>query len=143
MVDLPEVPMKMRSRSGVALVTLLFILMGAAFLTQVVPYRQILDSQRQVDAAQEQLASLEAENEVLSAMSTPSTRPRRSRRLARDKLGYVREGEVAYVVLDPPGADTAPPLPASSLRCLTRRGSTVSGISSPGATYIRPGDRIG
>ena len=60
MVDLPKVSMRMRSRSGVALVTLLFILMGAAFLTQVVPYRQILDSRRQVEAARAQLASLEA-----------------------------------------------------------------------------------
>jgi cell division protein FtsB len=98
--------MKMRSRSGVALVTLLFILMGAAFLTQVVPYRQILDSQRRVEAAREQLAGLEAENEVLAADVEALNTPEEIERLARDKLGYVREGEVAYVVLDPPGADT-------------------------------------
>jgi cell division protein FtsB len=96
----------MRSRSGVALVTLLFILMGAAFLTQVVPYRQILDSQRRVEAAREQLATLEAENEVLAADVEAVNTAEESDRLARDKLGYVREGEVAYVVLDPPGADT-------------------------------------
>jgi cell division protein FtsB len=98
--------MKMRSRSGVALVTLLFILMGAAFLTQVVPYRQILDSRRQVQAAHEQLASLEAQNEVLSADVEALNTPEEIERLARDKLGYVREGETAYVVLDPPGAET-------------------------------------
>jgi cell division protein FtsB len=98
--------MKMRSRSGVALVTLLFILMGAAFLTQVVPYRQILDSQRQVEAARAQLAALESENEVLSADVEALNTPEEIERLARDKLGYVREGEVAYVVLDPPGAHT-------------------------------------
>ena len=40
-------------RPGVALVTLLFLLLGVAFITQVVPYRQIIDSQRQVTAAQE------------------------------------------------------------------------------------------
>jgi cell division protein FtsB len=96
----------MRSRSGVALVTLLFILMGAAFLTQVVPYRQILDSRRQVEAAREQLASLEAQNEVLAADVEALKTPEEIERLARDKLGYVREGEVAYVVLDPPGAET-------------------------------------
>ena len=45
-------------RPGVALVTLLFLLLGAAFITQVVPYRQIIDSQRQVTAAQERLATL-------------------------------------------------------------------------------------
>jgi cell division protein FtsB len=98
--------MRMRSRSGVALVTLLFILMGAAFLTQVVPYRQILDSRRQVEAARAQLASLEAQNEVLAADVEALNTPEEIERLARDKLGYVREGEVAYVVLDPPGAET-------------------------------------
>ncbi|HLF60651.1 MAG TPA: septum formation initiator family protein [Acidimicrobiia bacterium] len=95
----------MRSRSGVALVTLLFILMGAAFLTQVVPYRQILDSRRQVETAQDQLASIEAENEVLAADVAALNTPEEVERLARDKLGYVRDGETAYVVLDPPGAE--------------------------------------
>jgi len=109
MVDLPKVPVRMRSRSGVALVTLLFILMGAAFLTQVVPYRQILDSQRQVESARDQLASLEAQNEVLAADVEALNTPEEIERLARDKLGYVREGEVAYVVLDPPGAQAAQP----------------------------------
>jgi cell division protein FtsB len=99
----------MRSRSGVALVTLLFILMGAAFLTQVVPYRQILDSRRQVETAREQLASLEAQNEVLASDVEALKTPEEIERLARDKLGYVREGEVAYVVLDPPGAESTRP----------------------------------
>jgi cell division protein FtsB len=96
----------MRSRSGVALVTLLFILMGAAFLTQVVPYRQILDSQHRVEEARRQLAALEAENEVLAEDVEALNTPEEIERLAREKLGYVREGEVAYVVLDPPGAET-------------------------------------
>ena len=108
MDDFPQVTMRMRSRSGVALVTLLFILMGAAFLTQVVPYRQILDSRRQVETARQQLASLEAQNEILATDVEALNTPEEIERLARDKLGYVREGEVAYVVLDPPGAERAP-----------------------------------
>jgi cell division protein FtsB len=105
----------LRRRSGAALVTLLFILTGAAFLTQVVPYRQILDSRNQVQAAQEQLSALEAENEVLSADVAALNTPEEIERLAREKLGYVREGEVAYVVLDPPGAtSTAEAVPTPS-----------------------------
>jgi cell division protein FtsB len=100
--------MKVRGRSGVALVTLLFILTGAAVLTQVVPYRQILDSRNQVQAAREQLASLESENELLTADVAALNTPEEIERLARDKLGYVREGEVSFVVLDPPGADEEP-----------------------------------
>lgn len=87
--------------------TLLFLVLGAAFLTQVVPYRQILDSQRQVNAAKAQLESLQEENEVLSADVAALQTDAEVEKLAREKLGYVRPGETAYVVLDPPTADTA------------------------------------
>ncbi len=94
-------------RPGIAVVTLLFVLLGAAFLTQVVPYRQILDSQRQVATAQDRLTDLEAENRVLQADADALATPEEIEKLAREKLGYVRPGETAYVVLDPPGSDDA------------------------------------
>jgi cell division protein FtsB len=96
-------------RPGVALVTLLFLLLGAAFLTQVVPYRQIIDSQRQVTAAQERLASLEEENGALQADVDALNTDAEIEKLAREKLGYVRPGETAYVVLDPPGSNQPAP----------------------------------
>jgi cell division protein FtsB len=96
-------------RPGVALVTLLFVLLGAAFLTQVVPYRQIIDSQRQVASAQERLATLEAENEQLAADVAALNTESEIEKLAREKLGYVRPGETGYVVLDPPGGDQIAP----------------------------------
>jgi cell division protein FtsB len=103
-------------RPGVALVTLLFLLIGAAFLTQVVPYRQIIDSQRQVATAAQRLASLEAENDALQADVEALNTDEEIEKLAREKLGYVRPGETAYVVLDPPGSDEpkrveTPPVP--------------------------------
>jgi len=91
----------------VALVTLLFLLLGAAFITQVVPYRQIIDSQRQVTAAQERLATLEADNATLQADAAALNTDEEIEKLAREKLGYVRPGETAYVVLDPPGSNQA------------------------------------
>lgn len=94
-------------RPGVALVTLLFLLLGAAFITQVVPYRQIIDSQRQVTAAQERLATLEADNATLQADAAALNTDEEIEKLAREKLGYVRPGETAYVVLDPPGSNQA------------------------------------
>lgn len=101
--------MTLLRRPGIALVTLLFLLVGAAFLTQVVPYRQIIDSQRQVSSAQERLATLEAENEVLQGDVTALNTDEEIEKLAREKLGYVQPGETAYVVLDPPGpSDTTP-----------------------------------
>ncbi len=92
-------------RPGIALVTLLFVLLGAAFLTQVVPYRQILDTQRQVATAQDRLSALEAENRGLQADADALATDEEIEKLAREKLGYVRPGETAYVVLDPPGSD--------------------------------------
>jgi cell division protein FtsB len=88
--------------------TLLFLLMGAAFLTQVVPYRQIIDSQRQVNNARSQLATLEAENETLQADVDALGTPEEIEKLAREKLGYVRPGETSYVVLDPPAGRAGP-----------------------------------
>jgi cell division protein FtsB len=95
-------------RPGAVLATLLFLVMGAAFLTQVVPYRQILDSQRQVNSARAQLAALEEENEVLAADVAALQTDQEVEKLAREKLGYVRPGETAYIVLDPPSEETRP-----------------------------------
>lgn len=94
--------------------TLLILVLGAAFLTQVVPYRQIVDSQRQVNEARATLAALEAENALLQADVAALDTEAEIEKLAREKLGYVRPGEVAYVVLDPPGTVETPapePLP--------------------------------
>ena len=97
-------------RPGVAVLVLLFLLIGAAFLTQVVPYRQILESQRRVETARSNLAALEDDNRLLEADVDALNTDAEIEKLAREKLGYVREGETAYVVLDPPG-DPTPPLP--------------------------------
>jgi cell division protein FtsB len=102
--------MTLLRRPGAALTTLLFLILGAAFLTQVVPYRQILDSQRQVNSARAELASLEEENERLAADVNALQTDEEIEKLAREKLGYVRPGETAYVVLDPP-TTAAEPLP--------------------------------
>lgn len=97
-------------RPGVLIVTLLFLLVGAAFLTQLVPYQQILESQRQVETARSELTALEEENARLEADVAALQTDAEIEKLAREKLGYVRPGERAYVVLDPPGAndDVAP-----------------------------------
>jgi cell division protein FtsB len=92
-------------RPGAAIATLLILLMGTAFLTQVVPYRQIIDSQRQVSSARAELAALEAENAELAADVEALQTDDEIEKLAREKLGYVQPGETAYVVLDPPGVD--------------------------------------
>jgi cell division protein FtsL len=95
--------MTLLRRPGAAVATLLIFLMGAAFLTQVVPYRQIVDANRQVTEARDRLATLQTENETLQAEADALQTDSAIEKLAREKLGYVRPGEIAYVVLDPPG----------------------------------------
>jgi len=99
-------------RPGAALATLLILLMGAAFLTQVVPYRQMIDSRRQVEDARSQLAALQTDNERLQADIDALNTPGEIEKLAREKLGYVRPGETSYVVVSPPDdlrTQAAPP----------------------------------
>lgn len=100
--------MTLLRRPGAALATLLFLLMGAAFLTQVVPYRQILDSQRRVDTARTELEELKVENEALQADVDALGTPEEIEKLAREKLGYVRPGETSFVVLDPLESGSTP-----------------------------------
>ena len=99
--------MTLTRRPTVLLVAALFLVIGAAFLTQLIPYRQIIDSNRQVESARAELAALEIENALLQADVAALETPEEIERLAREKLGYARPGETAYVVLDPPGAGQA------------------------------------
>lgn len=97
--------MSLLRRPGALVSTLLIVLMGAAFFTQVVPYGQIVDSRRQVSEARQQLSDLEAENASLQADVEALQTPGEIEKLAREKLGYVLPGETAFVVLDPPGTE--------------------------------------
>lgn len=97
--------MKLR-RSAVAVFTLALLVVGAAVVTNVVPYRQILEQRRQVATAAAQLDEIRDENAVLTAQREALQTPVEIERLAREKLGYVRPGEIAYVVLDPPEVST-------------------------------------
>lgn len=97
--------MKLR-RVALVSFTLTLVLVGLAVVTNVVPYRQIVEQQRQVAEAAADLASLQAENDLLTARRDALETPVEIERLAREKLGYVRPGEIAYVVLDPPTAPT-------------------------------------
>ncbi len=99
--------MTLTRRPTLFLIAALFLVIGAAFLTQLIPYRQIIDSNRQVETARAELAALESENQLLQADVAALETPEEIERLAREKLGYARPGETAYVVLDPPGAGQA------------------------------------
>jgi len=106
--------MRLFRRPGPTLAALLFLVLGAAFLTQLVPFRQMIESERQVEAAREELAALKGENDLLQADAEALHTDAEIEKLAREKLGYVRPGETAYVVLDPPTTEEGDPVGPSA-----------------------------
>lgn len=90
------------------MVAALFLVIGAAFLTQVVPYRQIVDAEHRVVEARDRLDRLQADNRALESDVAALQTDAEVERLAREKLGYVRPGETAFVVVDPPASSQQP-----------------------------------
>ena len=98
--------------------TLALFVLGVALVTAVIPFRQIIDQQRRVEAAAIELASITSENRILEAEVAALNTPQEIERLAREQLGYVMPGDIAYVVLEPaddPTTTTAsPPITAAA-----------------------------
>jgi len=88
--------------------TLALALVMVAFLVSAVPFRQILDQRQRLETAKTELVALEAENERLTLEVEALNTPGEIERMAREMLGYVLPGEVAFVVLDPATSDEVP-----------------------------------
>lgn len=95
--------------------TLLLVAAGlavaAALVTNVVPVSQILAQRAEIAEARDELSRIEAENAVLAARIEDLQSPAEIERIARERLGYVRPGEEAYVVVDPTGPEPTVPAP--------------------------------
>ncbi len=95
---------KKRSRwRGVLLLTL-FVVFGLV-VSGVLPLQQYLERENQVNAAIDRLAELESQNAVIAADVEALLSDQEIERVAREQYGFVREGEVGYVVIVP-DADT-------------------------------------
>lgn len=79
------------------------VLLGALALTVsgILPFRQLVSQQRQIENTQNQLAALESENELLSEDIKMLGTDAEIERIAREQYGLVRPGEVGYVVVVP------------------------------------------
>ncbi len=80
------------------------LIVVVAATTNVFPFRQILAQRQRVEVATQQLAALEEENARLEAEKQALQSPLEVERIARENLGYVRPGEISYVVVAPPEA---------------------------------------
>ncbi len=79
------------------------VLLGALALTVsgILPFRQLVSQQRQIERTQDQLTALEQENQMLSEDIEMLGTDAEIERIAREQYGLVRPGEVAYVVVTP------------------------------------------
>ncbi len=99
MTDRPAPPTRRgrRPRRGV-LVALVLVGLVAGILGGVFPFRQMFAHHRQVDAAEQQLADLQAANAELEGEIAKLQSPVEIERIAREQFGLVRPGETGYVV---------------------------------------------
>jgi len=79
------------------------VLLGALALTVsgILPFRQLVSQQRQIERTQDQLTALEQENQTLSEDIEMLGTDAEIERIAREQYGLVKPGEVAYVVVTP------------------------------------------
>ncbi|MGB5168753.1 MAG: septum formation initiator family protein [Acidimicrobiia bacterium] len=79
------------------------VLLGALALTVsgILPFRQLISQQNQIERSQAQLTALTDENDLLAEDIAMLGTDAEIERLAREQYGLVRPGEVAYVVVTP------------------------------------------
>lgn len=75
----------------------------------VVPFREILAQNRQVEAAQQELAEIQAANAKLDREIAALGSPSEIERIAREDYGYVRPGDTSYVIVEPGGVQASEP----------------------------------
>jgi cell division protein FtsB len=101
--------MRQRPSFHSSVLALTLIVLGVMAVT---PARQLYDQHRQTVEAQRDLERLGAQNARLQARLDRLNDPDYVERLARKELGFVRPGEVSFLVV-PPDPPPAPPEPAS------------------------------
>jgi cell division protein FtsB len=101
-------PRRRRARLTARATLLLTVLGGILFLS-VAPTRMYLEQRAELADLQRQAAALARGNERLSARAERLRDATYLERLARQCLGMVRPGEIAFVVVPKQGAPAPPP----------------------------------
>lgn len=111
-----------RPRWRAVLFVTLLVSLGLV-VSGVLPLQQYLEREIQVDTAKEQLAALEARNSEIAEDVDALLTDQEIERVAREQYGFVRPGEVGYVVIVPEVAETP---------SRTRAPEPVETVESPG-----------
>lgn len=119
-------PVRRRSRWRSMLVVTLLVSVGLV-AAGVLPIQQYLERENEVQAARERLDALVDRNAALSGETEALLSEEEIERVAREQYGFVRPGEVGYVVIVPEadsaasGSAEPEPEPAADDRSLLQR----------------------
>ncbi len=94
-----------RARRWRSVLFTVVLVIGGFVVTGVLPVREYLERGDDVEAAQIELDRLKAENGVLADDIDALFTEQEIERVAREQYGFVREGEIGYVVTTPEGLD--------------------------------------
>lgn len=80
----------------------IFLLVALAIVvTNVFPFRQMMANDQTIEHGLERLDALRAENARLALEVEALATEAELERMARQDLGYVKQGEIAYVITNP------------------------------------------
>jgi cell division protein FtsB len=122
-----EPPRRRRRRSRVRSMLFVTLLVSVGLMAAgVLPVQQYLERGNQVNAARDRLAILEADNAALRDDAAALMSEQEIERIAREQYGFVRPGEISYVVItpddpEPGGSAEAVPTQASEPRNFLER----------------------
>ncbi len=108
-------PQRRRARPWRSVLLTVVFVVGGFVVTGVLPVREYLERGDDVEAAQIVLDRLKAENGALADDIDALYTEQEIERVAREQYGFVREGEVGYVVTTPedlePVTEVVQPVP--------------------------------
>lgn len=106
-------PLRRRKRSRWRGVLFLALLVSLGLVASgVLPLQQYFEREIQVTDAEARLAELEADNDAIASDVDALRSDQEVERVAREQYGFVRPGEVGYVVIVPDRPDAEDQLPA-------------------------------
>lgn len=91
-----------RRRTFTPRATLLGLVLVGVLFTSIYPIRRYFSVQEQIAALRGEDARLDAKAAQLREEKAGLQNPSEIERIARERLGYVRPGETAFIVVDPP-----------------------------------------
>jgi len=104
--DSEQPPSRRRKRSRWRGAMFLALLVSLGLVaTGVLPVQQYLEREIQVTDAEQRLAALEAENDAIGSDVDALQSDQEIERVAREQYGFVRPGEIGYVVITPEGIE--------------------------------------